>query len=156
MANGQHRVVNSEHSKTAYKAQVDKWFAEHKYLTFPKPRIGKDRSLDQNALFHVWLTEWIAYKLNKAKNLVSRAELAGIKRTVKKLAYQHLRQDFLVHTITDYDTGATKKDYTSSKDWKRGEMFMVLELIQNLAAEDGLILESKGEFKKLQESESEV
>lgn len=154
MANGQHWVVNSEHSKTAFIAQVDKWFAEHKHLTFPAPRIGKDRSLPQNALFHVFCTEWVAYKLNKPTNLVAKAELEGMKRTTKKLAYIHLRQDFLIHTITDYDTGATKKEYTSSKGWKRGEMFMVLELMQNLAAEDGLILESKGEFKKLQESEN--
>jgi len=154
MSSGNQWLVNSEHSKTAYKAQVDKWFEEHKYLTFPKPRIGKDRSLPQNALFHVFNTEWIAYKLGKPSNLVTKIELTGMKRTTKKLAYHHLRQDFLIHEITDYSTGQTKLDYTSSKDWKKGEMFMVLELMQNLAAEDGLILESKGEFKRLQESEN--
>lgn len=151
---GQAFVVNSEQRKQSYFDFVSKLLDEHKFLTFPRPRIGADRSLDQNSLFHVWLTEWIAYKLGKQKNLVSKRELAGIKRTVKKLAYLHLRQSFLIHEIVDYSTGETKKDYTSSSDWKRGEMYQVLELVQNLSAEDGLVLESKGEFKKLQ-SEAE-
>lgn len=148
---GQEWIVNSDQTREAYKKQVDKWLEEHKYATFPKPRFGKDRSLDQNALFHVWLSQWIAYKLNKDKRMVTKSELAGIKRTMKKLAYIHLRADFLIHEIKDYSTGETKKDYTSSKDWKRGEMYQVLELMQNIAAQDGLILESKGEFKRLQD-----
>ena len=148
---GQQFTVNSEQTKQFYFDFVNKQFEKHKYLTFPAPRIGKDRSLDQNSLFHAWLTEWIAYKLNKDKRMVTKPELAGIKRTMKKLAYIHLRADFLIHEIKDYSTGETKKDYTSSKDWKRGEMCQVLELMQNIAAEDGLILESKGEFKRLQD-----
>lgn len=148
---GNQWTVNSDQTLNFYIEQVKKWYGEHKFVTFPAPRFGKSRSLDQNALFHVWLTEYIAYKLGKHARAVTRAELAGIKRTVKKLAYVHLREDFLIQTITDYSTGEKKKDYTSSSDWKRGEMYQVLEFMQNLTAEDGLILESKGEFKRLQD-----
>jgi hypothetical protein len=56
----------------------------------------------------------------------------------------------MIQEIEDYSSGKKKKDYTSSKDWKTGEMYMVLTFIQLCAAQDGLILESKGEFAKNQ------
>lgn len=149
---GEAFTVNSEQTKAAYHRQVDIWWEEDKYLTFPAPRKGVDRSLDQNALFHVWCTEWIAYKLGKHPKAVIKSELAGMKRTAKKiflLAHPDCKE-WMVHEIVDYSTGATKKDYTSSKDWLTGEMYMVLTFIQLCAAEDGLILESKGQFNKLQ------
>lgn len=149
---GEAFTVNSEQSKAAFFKQVDIWWSECKYLTFPAPRKGIDRSLDQNALFHVWCTEWIAYKLGKHPKSVIKAELAGMKRTVKKiflLAHPESKE-WIIQEIEDYSTGKKKKDYTSSKDWKTGEMYMVLTFIQLCAAQDGLILESKGEFAKNQ------
>ena len=153
---GESWTVNSEQSKAAYKAQVDRDFAEHKYLTYNPPRIGVDRSLDQSALFHVWLTEFIAFKLGKHPKTVEENELEGIKRTMKKLyviAYPDSRA-WMVHEITDYSTGKKKSDYTSSASWKVGEMFLVLKWIQLFAADLGLILESKGEFAKNQRKEN--
>ena len=149
---GEAFTVNSEQSKAAYHRQIDIWWNDCKYLTFPAPRKGVDRSLDQNALFHVWCTEWIAYKLGKHPKAVTKPELAGMKRTAKKifLIANPESKEWMVQEIVDYSSGAKKKDYTSSADWKTGEMYMVLTFIQNCAAEDGLILESKGEVAKNQ------
>lgn len=142
-------TINSEHTKKAFFKWVDELFEKHKYLTFNEPRIGADRSLDQNALLHVWCTEWIAYKLKIDKRQVSKANIESIKRTVKKLYYQATKEQFMIYELTDYSTGLTRKDYTSSKWWKTGEMFMVLNYMQVIAAEDGCVLESRGEHAKL-------
>lgn len=143
-------TVNSIQSCEAYKKQVERWFDEHGYLTFPEPRIGPDRSLDQNALFHVFLTDAAAYYLSKHKKDVTPTDVESMKITVKRHFYGATRQAFMVETIADIWGTKTKETFTSSKRWKRGEMFMVLEWLQNKAAQDGLILESKGEFAKNQ------
>ena len=80
-----------------------------------------------------------------------------MKRTVKKiflLAYPEAK-DWMTHEITDYAENKTKKDYTSSADWKTGEMFTVLTFMQLEAANQGIILESKGEFAKNQREQNQ-
>ena len=56
----------------------------------------------------------------------------------------------MVIYIVNPFTNEAKKDYASSASWKSGEMFMFLEWLQNHAAKNGLILESKGEFASKQ------
>jgi len=145
-------TINSAPSLLAFNKNVEKLFSKHRYLTFSAPRIGADRSLNQNALFHVWCTEYAAYCASITKKEVSKGLLVGMKRIVKKRftsSHPHC-YGWMVHEVINPFTGETKKDYTSSADWKKGEMFLVLTWLQMLAAEDGLILESKGEFAKLQ------
>lgn len=142
-------TINSEHSETAFFASVRALRAEHGYLTYSAPRIGKDRSLDQNALFHVWCTEYAAHLLKKDRRSVTKGELSGMKRVVKKGFNAQVPNNFMVHDVINPITGERKKDYTSSKDWKKGEAFMVMEWLQMFAANDGLILESIGQYEKL-------
>lgn len=143
--------VNSESSRKALHAYVDEIWDKCKYATW-SVRLGEDRSIDQNALFHVFCTEWIAYKLGKHVKTVQKFELNGMKRTVKKMfLIEHPESSpWMIEVITDYTTGLQKKDYTSSSSWKVGEMFQVLMFMQNAAANQGCVLESRGEFKKLQ------
>lgn len=150
----EHFTVNSLQSREAYKKQVDQWFDEHKYLTFSEPRIGPDRSLDQNALFHAWLTECAAYYLSKPKDDVTPTDVESMKITAKRHYYASTGAAFMVEEVKDIWRGNTKKSYTSSARWSRGEMFDVLTWLQMKAANDGLILESKGEFNKLQRENS--
>lgn len=156
MAMTDNHIVNSEHSWQAFIVNARELFEKHRYLTWTKPRIGPDRSLDQNALFHVWATEYAAHLLNCTKQEVTKAVLAGMKRTIKKRYYGEFGFDFMVHEIVNPFTGEKKKDFTSSKDWKRGEMYHVLTWLQMLAANDGLILEAKGEYAKLKRQEQET
>ena len=144
-------IVNSESSKVAYHATVDAMYAEHPYLTFAPPRVGIDRSLDQNALFHLWCTECAAHYLNKGKKQITEGELEGMKRQVKReCLVDNPDYGFMRLVLVNPKTGITKVDYTSSSSWKVGEMFSVLSWLQMKVAFDGIVLESKGEFLKNQ------
>lgn len=149
---GETWTINSDSSLKAFLSHIDKLYREHKYITYASPRIGADRSLGQNALFHVWVTEYAAFKTGVHKRMISKGLLAGTKRIIKK----HFTLDnpdshsWMVFELINPVNGEKKKDYTSSADWRKGEMFTVLTWFQMRAAEDGLIMESKGEFAKLQ------
>lgn len=143
-------TINSSTSYKAFVADVARLFDEHKYITYSAPRIGPDRSLDQNALLHVWCTEYAAHLLTKHKKAVSAGELEGMKRIAKKRFYNHSGHPWLIHDMVNPFTRESRKEYTSSKSWKSGEMFVFLTWLQNVAAEGGLVLESKGKFSKLQ------
>lgn len=150
---GEFWIVNSKSTRDNYINYVDEMFERHKYLTFTPPRIGADRSIDQNSLFHVWLTETSAYLSKCKKDEVTDGMIDGTKRTVKSLFYREYRYEWMIHEVKCTITGNTKKDWTSSSKWSAGQMFMVLEFMQNLMATYGLILESKGKFKKLQDDQ---
>tara|TARA_R110000851_G_scaffold323565_2_gene490358 strand:- start:12 stop:485 length:474 start_codon:yes stop_codon:yes gene_type:complete len=146
-------IVNSLASRMALNKWVDDLYAKHGYITFSEPRIGADRSLDQNALFHVWLTEYCAYATKLHKSEVSKGLVQGMKEKVKqKFTARHPDcYPWMTYEVIDpFTQEVIRTDYTSSKTWKSGEMFQVLTWFQMTAAEDGLILESKGNFAKLQ------
>lgn len=151
---GEFWVVNSEPSKKAYIACVEADYAEHKYLTYPKARIGVDRSIGQNSLFHLWLSEFAAFLTPCHYKEVTPGMLSGIKRTMKKLFYQEFHDSWMIHTVICPLTKQEKKDFTSSKSWKQPEMYKVLTWLQMYAAEHCCILESKGEFAKLQREQN--
>lgn len=148
-------IVNSPVSLAAFPAWVARKFAEHKYLTFSF-RIGKDRSLDQNALLHVWLTEYAAYLLKKGKKQVTEAELEGMKRIAKKQYYSETGAQWMVFRPLNPRTGEEGQlQFRSSANYKTGEMFLFLTWLQMKAADDGCVLESRGQFNKLQQQQME-
>lgn len=146
---GEGFTVDSEHTLACFIANAKELFEKHKYFTYGKPRLGKDRSIDQNALFHVWLTEYAAELLKKHKSKVTKGEIQGMKRGAKGRYYLETHESFMIHKVTDPKTGQSKNDYTSSKAWSVMEMFNVLNWLQMEAANDGLVLESKGQHAKL-------
>ena len=145
-------IVNSLASRMAINKWIDDLYAKHGYITFSEPRIGADRSLDQNALLHVWLSEYCAFTLKVHKKEVSKGLIQGMKDLVKQKFTARFPDSFswMVYDVINPITKETRQAYTSSKTWKSGEMFQVLTWFQMTAAEDGLILESKGNFAKLQ------
>lgn len=147
-------IVNSERSKEEFKSYVDRMFAEHKWLTFSEPRIGEDRSILQNSLLHVWLTELAAHFAKCDKKEVTAGMVEGTKRTVKGCYYREFNEPWMVHQIVCPISGRTRMDYTSSASWKQGEMFHFLTWLQAFAAQHGCILESKGEYAKLQRTQN--
>ena len=150
MTNAESWKVDSKVSRDLYKSQVDKWFDEYKYVTFPMPRFGVDRSLDQSALFHVWLTEIAAFLTPCHKKEVTEGMVEGTKKTIKQMFHQETQYPWMIHTVYCPISKRKKKDYTSSASWKQGEMFEVLNFMQVWAAGSiGLILESKGQHAKL-------
>ena len=145
-------VINSAASLLVHINNAKALFAEHKYITYAPPRIGKDRSISQNSLLHVWLTEYAAFILDKTKKAVTPGELDGMKRAAKAgfIREHPACKQWMVHTITNPFTKETRSEYTSSASYKKGEMFLFLTYLQMVAAGDGLILESRGEFEKNQ------
>jgi hypothetical protein len=148
-------IVNSKHTLELAKSILEENFSEKKFTIYHL-RHGEHRSLNQNALFHVWALEWGCFisglnpkALNtKEKKLITE----GTKRAVKKRFYCESGYPWLIIEIENPFTKERKKDFSSSGDWLQPEMFTALTWMQATAANDGLILESKGEFKKLQES----
>ncbi len=151
---GESFVVNSESSKKAFIAYVENLYNEHKYITYGAPRIGVDRSLTQNNLFHQWLTDFGCHLAKCHKTQFTDGMMEGIKRTIKGLFYKEYPYEWMVHKVICPLTGREKTDYTSSASWKQGEMFLVLTWMQQFAANQGCVLESKGEFNKLQKSQN--
>lgn len=149
---GQSWTVNSDASLEACKKWLSDLYAEHKYLTVAKPRLGKDRSLTQNALFHAWLTEMAAWKDDVHEKSVTKEQRESMKDYVKEcfLIANPECYSWMVLEFESRRTGKVKKKYASSASYKTGEMFMVLEFMQNWTAKAGLTLESKGEFAKKQ------
>ena len=156
MTHGTAWTVNSEHTLNAYIAQVKADYAEHKYLTYPKPRIGADRSLSQNGLMHVWLAELWSFAMRKDKRDMTEGDMDGIKRAMKKRYFEYSREPWLIHKVTDPFSLESKNDFRSSRKWLKGEMFNFLTWLQMYAAEADLILESKGEHEKLRREQHEV
>lgn len=143
-------VVNSFPSAVAFAQFVQAMWQEKRWLTFTW-RIGEDRSLDQNALFHVWLSIYAGHILKKDRKQVSKAEREGMKRIAKKKFYAQFGYPWmLIKPINPFTLEEGRPQYSSSSDYKTGEMFQMLTWLQMQAANDGCVLESLGEFQKLQ------
>lgn len=153
---GEFHIVNSEHTWKCWVKDARAYYDKYKYVTFVPPRIGPLRSLDQNALFHVWATEVAAHAMRKDKKCVSHGELDGCKRALKRKFWLETKHKWMIYEIIDPLTGESKKDLSSSTRWSRGEMFEFLTWLQAYAATDlSLILESQGEFlRRQQQNES--
>lgn len=152
----EHWVINSDHTETAFIASVKQARAEHGYITYSAPRIGKDASMDQKALFNIWIREYAAHLLNKGPKQVTKGEHYGMKRHIKKMFNTFNANNFMVHDVINPFTKESKRDYTSTKDWKVGEAFILMEWLQLHAANDGLILESLGQYDKLKRKQDSV
>jgi len=143
-------IVNSPIAAAAFSRWVEAQFSEHKYLTFSL-RIGADRSLDQNALLHVWLTLYVAHLLEIHRKKVSKAMLEGIKKKAKAMYYNEAGAEWMLHKPVDpWTSEEGEPEFRSSADYKTGEMFLFLTWLQMTAANDGLVLESRGQYAKLQ------
>lgn len=144
---GESYKTNSEQTKKAFLKFASDLIDKEKYVTWSW-RIGKDRSLDMNALFHVWATEYAAHLLDKNKKSVTEGELEGMKRTLKREFYLETKYKWMILDVVPVRGGDSKKDYRSSANYKTAEMFEFMCWMQAVGANDGLILESKGNYAK--------
>jgi hypothetical protein len=143
-------IVNSEISCAGFAKWATQKWRDHKYLTFTF-RVGEERSLDQNALLHLWLTLYAAHLAKIDRKVVSEEMLEFMKQKAKYLYYTQTAADWMIRKMVNPKSGAEGKVYyRSSADYKVGEMFQFLTWLQNTAANDGLLLESRGQYQKLQ------
>lgn len=149
-------IINSHASLQQFINQVTSYWHEAKYLTFDPPRVGADRSLSQNSLFHVFCRDYAAEMLRKHKKDVTEGEIDGMKRIVKKHFYNETGHPWMVYELVDPFSGQKKLEFRSTAKLKTGEMFELMTWLQMKAMEThNLILESTGQFKKLQDSQHE-
>jgi hypothetical protein len=112
-------------------------------------RYTDPRTMDQNALLHVWCGEFAKHVLDKGK--VSEAEKEGMRITLQRHCYADTHWDWLIEEVPDLFTGETRTQRRSTTRFDKGEMTAFLDWIQRAAADRGLILESMGEYRELQE-----
>lgn len=150
-------VVDSMISLTAFLAFIKSLFGSGQYITFTW-RIGADRSLDQNALFYLWLAEWAGHFSGLPRKKVPKQMVEFLKRKVKQRYYNETGYSWMLDKLVDPQTGEDAGiHYASSKDYKVGEMHLVLTWMQMTAAEEnGLVLESMGQFSKFQRQQQGV
>lgn len=149
---GKQWIVNSERTRDLFIDEVIRRFDEDKYTIY-EYKDGTNRTLSQNALFHIWLTEYAAHICKIDKKDVCKDILNAIKKKVKQTFYQETGQAFIVKQNV-YPWAPEKLVLTSSAKWASGEMHMVMDWLQAKAAEKGLILESKGEYQQLKEKQT--
>tara|TARA_R100000808_G_scaffold24974_1_gene60053 strand:- start:1071 stop:1541 length:471 start_codon:yes stop_codon:yes gene_type:complete len=109
------------------------------------------RGLPQNALFHIWIRDAAKAAFEQEPTEV---ELEGMKRYVKQKCYTQTKQNFLVQSLANPKTKETRLDLTSSSKWLKGEMTFVLDWMQAFFAEQGVILEARGEYVELTEAQN--
>ena len=106
------------------------------------------RSLDQNALLHVWLGQFAGHALNVAKPTSEQRE--AMKIALQRRCYADTGWAYLVQRVVDPFSGEVSVARASTTQLRKGEMCEYLCWIQAFAAEQGLILESRGEYAELQ------
>lgn len=151
--------VNSTETLAKFIDHAEHLFIKHKYVLFSW-RVGKDRSLDQNALLHVWIREYtratiaqIYRSMGEDFDSLSAAEKEGIeaevKTRLKRAYYCDTAADYMIVKIMNPYTREKETKYRSTKSLKKGEMFDLMTWFQEHAASRGVILEAKGEYKTL-------
>ena len=131
---------------------LSEWLREHwnweKPVCLQPQPYRQNRKLSQNALYQVWAREFAAHTLKKAKAEVTDLEHKAMKITLQRHGYA-AGMKYLVIMVADLFTGTEKPQRRSTSDLDTGEMFAYMEWVQATAAEQGLILESTGEYDEL-------
>ena len=107
------------------------------------------RSMDQNALYWVWVTEYACHLLNKTK--ITEEEKQAMSYTLKRHCYKETNWPFLLVDRADLFTNEKKPQAASTSDFSKHQMFDFMCWVQARAADDGLILESQGDYLTMRE-----
>lgn len=148
-------TVNSSQSLAKAHAMLDQHFKECGYTQY-QFKHDAPATLPMNKLLHAWLTEFAAHLIRCKPEDIDDGAVKGIKRTMKLACYHETARPFLVCRITCPLTGKSKMDVTSTAEWSRGDKCFFLDFLQAYAAQKGLILESRGEYKKLKDKQHET
>jgi hypothetical protein len=152
-------TINSDSSEIAFISWVKKLRAEHKYITFDYPKIGPERSLSSNALSHVWYAF--------ADRMLDDHESGDARRYCKlhfgvpmlRAEVSEYLQSYNKYVMSfDYEDKIKIMDYWPvTSRMSRDQMNRYMTSVQYyFAAEHGLVLESKGEYKVSQDKKIKV
>ncbi len=141
-------VVNSDASLERFLAQARSAYEQGRYIIFTWKQ-GKDASMPQKALLHIWLDDYACHLLRKRRRELSKADRAAMKRSAKVRYYNDCHQDWIIEEIADpFSPDKKRWEPTSIADWSQAQCTEFMSWLQALAANDGLILESKGKYQQ--------
>lgn len=144
----QYWSLDTEEKREFFMAHVGQMLLAGKtpWVKFEAPK--QKRSIDQNSLFQKWAREYAGHILKKSE--VTEAEHDAMKYTLQRHCYAETGWDYLLGEKRDLFTGEVKPDRAHTSDFGVGQMHQFLNWVQARAANDGLMLESLGEYKELQ------
>jgi hypothetical protein len=151
---GDYWTINSLHTLGEFIKFLKACWEENKWLTV-KIGQGRQRTLDQNGLFQVWAREFMAHIAGVTVKDVTKQAHEEMKTSLKRGFYRDHHQPFVIKKVKDHLTGETANGLRSTTDYSTGEMFMFMEWVQAVAANEyGLILEAQGEYKHLKQEQA--
>ena len=110
-----------------------------------------ESSLPQKALAHIWIREYAAFYHGKTIKELTKKEEDNMKVTLKQRAYKEYGWDFLLKEVTNVETGRSAHILESISEYDKGECYIFMEFMQDYCADQGLVLKSTGEYKKLKD-----
>ncbi len=146
-----HWVITNLNQFKEFHKFLKEEYKNGKYI-YVSYKTAKQRSLSQNALFHVWCREFSAHHSRCKLSEVTQPMFDSTKFTFKKLFYQHTGNPELIKKNVDIFTGEEKSLPESTEKYSVGTMYDFMEFVQNLASTKNLMLESKGQYLELKKS----
>jgi len=110
-----------------------------------------NRSLSQSALLHIWVREYAAWRFKVPLKSIQKSDVDDAKIILKQAAYNNADYRWLCKRVTNHDTGISALVLKSTSEYDKGEMFMFMEFVQAFAAQQGVALETLGEFGRLKD-----
>lgn len=142
-------TVNSMQTMLDFCRTVKEMYGDGAYIIF-NWRIGKQASMPQKALVHIWFRKYASHLLKKPERDLSNTDLYAMKRSAKVHFYNETHESFMVEEIVDpFHPDKKRDEMTSIAAWAQSECYLFMMWLQEKAMHDDLILESIGEHQKL-------
>jgi hypothetical protein len=142
------RIIDCERAMFNFFGEFQAVWQENKWLKVEWSD-GSDRrtSMPQKALVHIWLRTYAAFLLKKPTKEVIEEEVELMKKHAKHEFYEETGESFAVARIIDpWHPDKERMVLTSIAKWDPGQCYMFMNWLQNKAGQQGLLLESKGEY----------
>lgn len=145
-------IVKCDHSYREFVEFISEQYKKDKYLVISY-KTGRQRSLPQSNLFHMWVRKWAAHYHKCEPKQVTKKQFTDWKLTLKALYYVDSHDQEMIYVPTNMATGEeAKAQFQSTAELSTGSMFNFMEFVQNYAAEHGCLLDASGEYWDLKMS----
>lgn len=142
-------IINSRQTLLNFKAELDQTYGDGAYLLITVKK-GKEATMPQKALVHIWFKQYAAYLYKKREKDVTKLDIDSMKRACKVRFYNETQELFMFEIIADpFHPDHKRKEMTSIATWSQGQCYQFMTWMQDLAMHGGLILESIGEHQRL-------
>jgi len=117
-------------------------------------KYSPQRSLSQNALYHVWVRKLCQETMGWGKPTKEQEKAMGY--TLIRHCYADKAWPFLMTKNMDLLTGEERPAPAAISDLSKAEMAQFMDWVQYFGATKGVMLESRGEFQDYKEAQDGV